>query len=151
MDFADVGAEGVDVLDNFDFDSFLNKDGEAMGFDFLNFDSGLEGGVGRSLGHISQNRMDAETAPQHGQKRSHSDAILSSAKHTPSPRRKRRAVTLSPRTGEVCESSVEAAELPADSSKNEVPTDSLSGVEALLQRWLGASATAMFLRHSNGE
>ena len=151
MDFADVGAEGADVLDNFDFDSFLNKDGEGMGFDFPNFDGGLAGSVGGLQGHTSQIRVDAETAPQHGQKRSHSDAILGSAKHTPSPRRKRRAVTLSPRTGEVCESSVESAELPADSSKNEVPTDSLSGVEALLQRWLGASATAMLLRPSNGE
>jgi hypothetical protein len=44
MDFADVSAGGGDVLDNFDFDSFLNTDDGGMGFDFPNFDAGLEAG-----------------------------------------------------------------------------------------------------------
>jgi hypothetical protein len=44
MDFADVSAGGGDVLDNFDFDSFLNTDDGGMGFDFPNFDGGLEAG-----------------------------------------------------------------------------------------------------------
>jgi hypothetical protein len=44
MDFADVSAGGGDVLDNFDFDSFLNTDDGGMGFDFPSFDGGLEAG-----------------------------------------------------------------------------------------------------------
>jgi hypothetical protein len=44
MDFADVSAGGGDVLDNFDFDSFLNTDDAGMGFDFPSFDGGLEAG-----------------------------------------------------------------------------------------------------------
>lgn len=44
----DFGAiEGQDVLDNFDFDSFLNNDGaDFTGFDnnFLGGDAGLEAG-----------------------------------------------------------------------------------------------------------
>lgn len=43
MDFADVGAASGDVLDTFDFDSFLNED-TAMNFDFNTFDGGLEAG-----------------------------------------------------------------------------------------------------------
>ena len=40
MDFADVSAGGGDVLDNFDFDSFLNTDKIGMGFHFAEFDGG---------------------------------------------------------------------------------------------------------------
>ncbi|OQN96305.1 hypothetical protein B0A48_17561 [Cryoendolithus antarcticus] len=43
MDFADLGGTGGDVLDNFDFDSFLNNDdGSGLGFDNFAFDNGLE-------------------------------------------------------------------------------------------------------------
>lgn len=46
MDFADPMANtGGDVLDNFDFDSFLNTDdGGLNGFDNFSFDTGLEAG-----------------------------------------------------------------------------------------------------------
>lgn len=151
MDFADVSAGGGDALDNFDFDSFLNKDDGGMGFDFPVFDGGLVDGVGRAKDHDSQTQVDTENAPQHGQKRSRSDAFLGSPEHTPvSQRRKRRAISLSPRVGEVCESSVAAVELPTDCNKSEISTESLSGVEALLQRWFDASATAVLLRPSDG-
>lgn len=45
MDFADPMAATGDVLDNFDFDSFLNTDdGGLNGFDNFSFDTGLEAG-----------------------------------------------------------------------------------------------------------
>jgi hypothetical protein len=151
MDFADVSAGGGDALDNFDFDSFLDKDDGGTGFDFSVFDGGLADDVDRAQENTSQVQVDAENAPQHGQKRSRSEAFPELPEHTPiSKRRKRRAISLSPRIGEVCESSVEAVELPTDSNKSEFSTESLSGVEALLQRWFDASATAVLLRPSAG-
>jgi hypothetical protein len=149
MDFADVGAGGGDVLDNFDFDSFLDKDDGGMSFDFPVFDGGLTDAVDCAQDHTSQVQVDTENAPQHGQKRSRSDAFLELPEHTPiSERRKRRAISLSPHIGEVCESSVKTAELPTSSNKSEISTESISEVEALLQRWFDASATAMLLRPS---
>jgi hypothetical protein len=122
-----------------------------MGFDFPVFDGGLVDGVGRAQHHDSQTQVDTENAPQHGQKRSRSDACQELPEHRPiSQRRKRRAISLSPRIGEVCESSAKAVELPTDSNKSETSTESLSGVEALLQRWFDASATAVLLRPSDG-
>jgi hypothetical protein len=151
MDSANVSAGGGDALDNFGFDSFLNKDDGGMSFDFPVFDGGLADGVDPAQDHTSQVQVDTKNAPQHGQKRSRSDAFLGPSERTPiSQRRKRRAILLLPRIGEVCESSVKAAELPTDSNKSEISTESLSGVEALLQRWFDASATAMLLRPSDG-
>lgn len=43
----DFGIEGSDVLDNFDFDSFLNNDAGDGNFGFdanMGFDTGLEAG-----------------------------------------------------------------------------------------------------------
>jgi hypothetical protein len=45
LEFADLNGGGGDVLDNFDFDSFLNNDdGSGLGFDNFAFDTGLEAG-----------------------------------------------------------------------------------------------------------
>lgn len=46
MEFAELGNGGGDVLDNFDFDSFLNTDDMSggMAFDGFSFDAGLEAG-----------------------------------------------------------------------------------------------------------
>lgn len=46
MEFADIGGGNGDVLDSFDFDSFLNTDDNlgGMGFDGFSFDGGLEAG-----------------------------------------------------------------------------------------------------------
>ena len=49
--FADISAGGGDVLDNFDFDSFLNIDENGMGFDFPEFDGGLKDGVSGAQRH----------------------------------------------------------------------------------------------------
>jgi hypothetical protein len=46
MEFAELGQGGGDVLDNFDFDSFLDNNvmESGMAFDSFNFDTGLEAG-----------------------------------------------------------------------------------------------------------
>lgn len=147
--FADASAGGGG-LDNFDFYNFFEADDGGIDFSFPDFDEGLEDDVaGTAQDGTSQIEMNTENAPRHKLKRSHSDAFPESPEHTPmSQYRKRRAASLSPRTGEACESSgetVEAIELPTDSTSNEVSADGLLGVEALLQRWFDASATAVLL------
>jgi hypothetical protein len=46
LEYAELGTGGGDVLDNFDFDSFLetNVMDSSMSFDNFNFDTGLEAG-----------------------------------------------------------------------------------------------------------
>jgi hypothetical protein len=150
MDFADVSAGGGDVLDNFDFDSFLNTDKIGMGFHFAEFDGGPEAGVSGAQRHRPKLSLDTNIAQQRGQNRSYVYVLPPSTTcATMSPCRKRRAVSPPTRTGEVCESSVEVTELPTDSDNNEISTDGLLGVEALLQRWFDASATAVILRSSD--
>jgi hypothetical protein len=149
MDLTDVSAGG-DAHDNFDFDSFLNTDENGKGFDFPTFDGGLGDVVGCAQNRASQIRMDTEHSSQHGQKRSHSNAFPDSMTQMPvSQYPKPWATSLPSPTGEACGSSVEAAELPTDSDNDKISTDRLSGVEALLQRWFDASATAVLLRPSD--
>lgn len=140
MDFADASVGGGDVFDNFDFDSFLNTDDGGMGFDFPDFDGGLkDDDVGSVLDHTSHAQKDTENAQQHSQKRSHLDAFPGSPEDTPiSQCRKRR------------KSPVGTTELFTDRENDEVPNDSLLGVEALLQRWFDASAASLLLRSSDG-
>jgi hypothetical protein len=127
MDFADVSAGGGDALDNFDFDfdSFLETDKHGMGLDFPDFDASQGDSVAGAREHTPQLPPKTDRTQQHGQKRSYSAAFPVPPKRLPvAPCRKRRASSLD--------------------------TDSLSGVQALLQRWFDASATAVLLSPSDG-
>lgn len=144
IDSADVSAGRDDVRDNFDFDSFLKKDEEGMGFDFANSAGGKKEGVGHAQAYPPQPQVDTANAPQPGQKRSHSDAFLGCPERAPISPRQRRRIELS-------EPSVKGSKRPAAESNNiDASTEGISGVEALLQRWFDASATDVLLRPSDG-
>ena len=90
----------------------------------------------------SQLSLDTEAAPQHGQKRSHSEAFPESPKHTAISQRP-------PRRNKARWPLVQSDDRAADNNDNESLTESLSGVQALLQRWFDASATDVLLRSSD--
>ena len=61
IDSADVSAGRDDVRDNFDFDSFLKKDEEGMGFDFANSAGGKKEGVGHAQAYPPQPQLTRQT------------------------------------------------------------------------------------------
>jgi hypothetical protein len=147
MESADSSLGGGAALDSFDFDSFLKADDGGKGFDFANFDIDPDDHESDAQGRPSQLPLATENAQLHGRKRPHSSAFLG-LPAKPSCR-KRRATEVPCTKGEIRKASAGADELTADSNEDEVSTNSLSGIQALMERWFNASATAELLMACN--
>jgi hypothetical protein len=237
LDFAEVSAGGGDVLDNFDFDSFLSTNEVDKGFEDIAFDNDPEArdtemhsvsaqpspipldavagalgaeafrrarspsrstkgrsrsrsrsrrlsqetlrrrrshrlrspsksrarseppaeqlsdpaaaaaavvrGTKRMFHRESQNAINARNAKQRSLKRSRSNAFPSYTEHTafgPSS-----TVSSSDASRKTCRTSVQGTGFAGDDDMDEVPLDNPSALQALLDRWLDASATAVLL------